>query len=62
MWRLRRISLEEKISNFGGHPFGMVIMEIFSQSSSFLIVVVWGRWLIQKWTWGGQGGCVCGLS
>ena len=30
LWRLSRISLEEKISNFGGHPFGMVIMKIFS--------------------------------
>ena len=29
LWRLSRMSLEEEISNFGGHPFGMVITEFF---------------------------------
>ena len=35
--------MEGKVSNVGGHPFVMVMREHFLWSSSFSMVVVWGR-------------------
>ena len=40
LWCLSRMSLAGKISNVGGHPFGMVMQDFFRWSSSFWMVVV----------------------
>ena len=37
------------MSNVGGRPFGVVTQEVFLCSSPFLMVVICGRWLVQKW-------------
>ena len=46
------------MSNAGGCPFGIVMLaDSLMEFFFFFMVVVWGRWLVQKVSEGDQDGC-----
>ena len=70
MWRLSRLSLEEKMYRVVGRPFGVVMREDFLMELFSLVVIVLGkvtgrkkrRWWWLRWLCGwleliGEGGC-----